>query len=439
VEVPTLPSRRGCIEEEIESDQQAAYAWWNSYWYEIDPELGSDTTVPSEIFTVPDGGPDPTKAQVLESLYEWRGQWWMVDAPFMLLCVALRWQFSLKIGEEKLHGPWEKTRRIPATVRNIPARAPSDGARSLRPRNTDGTRKHDPAGSGSVKIEHECHNWCDCWKDYEPFVHWRPWNNPPEAELRSWEEKFMPVYSTPPMLSDYLQKLLWDHRQTEPQKPGEVYRDWRSVSYFILPHLGATVDRVYMYPQDVLNVPKIGPRIQQDRRYVKVWWQFFRKGAETKKPPKGALSDVICSPSGKAPKRIGIDVEYTIVKRDPCEEVPHYKTHDSAEEVMEYLGCSRATAFREIKKGFRIPRPYKLTTAAELLPLIVAGGGGYMKLTPGPVYTGSGWYSEGNPGHPDLPTAQLLRHRRAQAITTRRSEIPIDHYQVWLDRKGWLV
>jgi hypothetical protein len=35
--------------------------------------------------------------------------------------------------------------------------------------------------------------------------------------------------------------------------------------------------------------------------------------------------------------------------------VPRYKLHDSAANVMVYLGCSRATAFREIKAGFLIP------------------------------------------------------------------------------------
>ncbi len=34
---------------------------------------------------------------------------------------------------------------------------------------------------------------------------------------------------------------------------------------------------------------------------------------------------------------------------------PGYKLPDSTANVMVYMGCSRATAFRKIKAGFRIP------------------------------------------------------------------------------------
>jgi hypothetical protein len=42
-------------------------------------------------------------------------------------------------------------------------------------------------------------------------------------------------------------------------------------------------------------------------------------------------------------------------RRRRKKKVPGYKLHDSAANVMADLGCSRATAFRKIKAGFRIP------------------------------------------------------------------------------------
>jgi hypothetical protein len=296
--------------------------------------------------------------------------------------------------------PSEKLRRgrgcIPGMVRGEnpgalppPSQYPrahcTGSVRSLAVKLPSAKRDHTPAGSGAVRIEHDCHSWCDCWKGWLPFVHWRPWNDPPEAEIQHWAENPQPHG----LLSDYLTKLQWEHRQTEPQKPGEFYKDWRSVQYFPLPHLGRTVDRVYMWPQGVLNVPRTGPRMQQEQRYVKAWWQFFRKSVESQKPQKGALSDVICSPSGKIPTRISVDVAYAIVKKDPCaEEVPYYQKHDSDEDVAAFFNCSRATAFRRIKGGFRIPEELRTVTTAPLattahrLNLGVLAGGGYMKMTP---------------------------------------------------------
>ena len=84
-----------------------------------------------------------------------------------------------------------------------------------------------------------------------------------------------------------------------------------------------------------------------------------------------------------------MDVAYTIVKKDPCaEEVPYYQKHDSDEDVAAFFNCSRATAFRRIKEGFRIPEELRTVTTAPLattphrLNLGVLAGGGYMKLTP---------------------------------------------------------
>jgi hypothetical protein len=55
--------------------------------------------------------------------------------------------------------------------------------------------------------------------------------------------------------------------------------------------------------------------------------------------------------------KLTVNLDHTIVRREHPREkkMPGYKTHDSAAAVMAYLGCSRATAFRRIKEGFRIP------------------------------------------------------------------------------------
>jgi hypothetical protein len=99
-----------------------------------------------------------------------------------------------------------------------------------------------------------------------------------------------------------------------------------------------------------------------------------------------------------------INLRWAIRRRDRSdfrpEKVPGYKLHESAASIIAITGCSRATAFRWIEKFMAEPppepEPYKVTTAKELLPLIVQAGGGYMRLTPGAVYVGSaGYYSAG--------------------------------------------
>ena len=69
--------------------------------------------------------------------------------------------------------------------------------------------------------------------------------------------------------------------------------------------------------------------------------------------------DVGLEPAMNSHERMQMSVkpDYTIVKsaRKKSKKIPGYKTHDSAADVMAYLGCSRATAFRKIKAGFRIP------------------------------------------------------------------------------------
>jgi hypothetical protein len=89
---------------------------------------------------------------------------------------------------------------------------------------------------------------------------------------------------------------------------------------------------------------------------------------------------------------------------DPCaEEVPYYQKHDSDEDVAAFFNCSRATASRRIKEGFRIPEELRTVTTAPLattahrLNLGVQAGGGYMKLTPAVENIPSG-STESRPG-----------------------------------------
>ena len=63
--------------------------------------------------------------------------------------------------------------------------------------------------------------------------------------------------------------------------------------------------------------------------------------------------------------------------------MPEFVRHrDSADEVMNYLDVSRATAFRYMRDGFKIPRPEHVFEPWTVRQTIVAAGGGYMQLRP---------------------------------------------------------
>jgi hypothetical protein len=83
--------------------------------------------------------------------------------------------------------------------------------------------------------------------------------------------------------------------------------------------------------------------IPQPHKYARAWelWDFKAKR------------------NGEQDTKWKVYLDYTFVTREKPREkstkIPGYKQHDSWRVVMDYLGCSRRTAFRKIKEGFRIP------------------------------------------------------------------------------------
>jgi hypothetical protein len=225
-------------------------------------------------------------------------------------------------------------------------------------------RHHTLAGHGAEKITHHCPDECTCDLDWRIWQNWRPWQEPSGGWSGDWElERWEPL-RLHGKLTLYLKRLLWEYKGTEPQMPGSIYKDWRSVNYF---RLSNGKERLCMGKYTDLEV-KGG-----QSWWVRYWEKYFHtaKVRQIEDSPGDFFSAanvlqhldviVVASPSRNY---IGVccDLDQTTIRRKTREKkVPGYKLHDSAADVMKYLGCSRATAFRRIKEGFRIPTAQSTT------------------------------------------------------------------------------
>jgi hypothetical protein len=174
------------------------------------------------------------------------------------------------------------------------------------------------------------------------------WTHPDRGEMDRWEK------SPRVALTPYLKNLLWQERQPEPQAP---VNKWHP----LLRRYYSKIETENYYEVDAYRRP----------RYAKIWEGYFRKGAET---PSDFDDEDFSELPGKIGARIAVDHGmaerpqwcYSIVKYRPAPlwERPSHK--DKVEDVEKFLRCSRATAFRHMADGFRIPRKFRPTLARDL-------------------------------------------------------------------------
>ncbi len=333
--------------------------------YTIRPEIITHDPTPPDTVSLgprePDSDDDlPTSAvpnwseETVEILMHVRGHWRLYSRLSAVL-PALNARVTNPrhwTDDLHLHGPEIKKYRFPPTVRHIYGR-PSSGVGKIDEITVlvrGKERTHAAAGylaeiDGTEQdpFQHECGPYCVCyWCFY--FNVPTAWTHPLAEEMERWEE--LPRTR----LTPYLKNLLWDERQPEPQAP---VTKWRPLY------------RRYYAEKETTNYYELDADTDRPR-YAKMWECYFRKGAEV-------TTDLDEDDfSGKIGARIAIDIireeaGYTIVKRRPVPlwERPNHK--DKVEDVMKFLRCSRATAFRHMGDGFRIPRKFRPTQAADLL------------------------------------------------------------------------
>ncbi len=149
-----------------------------------------------------------------------------------------------------------------------------------------------------------------------------------------------------------MKRLVWENRITEPEAPVKTYKDWRSIAYYTHCRAGFHL---------TLDVKGARPW------HVRYWEYFFhsakvRQMRESPGDYAGQVTSRLQEHMEMLPlpahghMGICVDLDHTIIRRKVrVKKIPGYKLHDSAAAVMAYLGCSRATAFRKIKAGFKIP------------------------------------------------------------------------------------
>jgi len=192
---------------------------------------------------------------------------------------------------------------------------------------------------------------CQCHLDPEPFRNWRPWENPPADHVRQWESWY--DGGIPTKLTGRLYRILWDFRGAEPD--GE----YKPKGVFSFSHEPS--DRRRLQLRSWINGKA------RLHKYARPWECYAWKKTDAKGAKGNVDGDVLYDAEGyvvageveerpaKKPRMI-VNIQYTIVTREHRRErkVPGYSLHDSWQDVMAYLGCSRRTAFRKIKEGYRI-------------------------------------------------------------------------------------
>jgi len=183
-------------------------------------------------------------------------------------------------------------------------------------------------------IERMTGNPCECREDWRQYTGLRPWQNPPEELVNDWVLRFTSEPDEIPLaLTIHLKRILKTFGATYPRDGLKGYKDYPEIPYF-------------------------QERVEAERRRFQL--RSWINGAE--QPPTYAkpweLVDFKPKRRGELDSKVKRYLDYTFVKREKPREVkePGYKQHDSWRDVMAYLGCSRRTAFRKIKEGFRIPK-----------------------------------------------------------------------------------
>jgi hypothetical protein len=186
-----------------------------------------------------------------------------------------------------------------------------------------------------------------------------PWRNPDPKKVAEWAAQtdgdHPNALGNPDFLSSYLKRLLFmnDYSPMDPfhSKP------------------------LFFYADSDENTRRVQLKASCGVRYAKSWecydhrvihvqamteahaWERGDVGRGLRCNIESLDEDF----QGGVKLRLKVELRWEIRRRDRHfwtveEKVPGYKLHDTAAAVMAYLGCSRATAFRKIKAGFRIPK-----------------------------------------------------------------------------------